>query len=77
MRWDPVKPGDVIVYSRSRRKPTDNPETYNFVGVILEIVVDTIDNELDAKIFWSDLLIIDLVPVSMINQFYEVIHETW
>ena len=77
MRRVGVKPGDVITYARSRRKIGEDPQTYNFVGVILEIVPDPRGEEPDAKIFWSDHLTIDLVPISMIHQFYEVIYETW
>jgi hypothetical protein len=72
-----VKPGDVITYDRSLRKPASDPQSYNFVGIILEILPDVWGDEPDARILWSDHLTIDIVPMSMLNQFYEVIHETW
>jgi len=77
MRRARVKPGDVIVYARTRRKPAEDPATYSFAGVILEIVQDVWNDEPHAKIFWSDHLTTDMVPMSMLEQFYEVIHETW
>lgn len=76
-RRERVKPGDVITYARSRRKPGEDPQTYNFVGIILEILPDVWRDEHDARILWSDHLTIDLVPISMLQEFYEVIHETW
>lgn len=72
-----MKPGDVIVYARTRRKPAEDPATYNFAGMILDIVPDTMGGEPLAKIFWSDHLTTDLIPMSMLHHFYEVIHETW
>ena len=72
-----MKPGDVIAYARARRKPGEDPQTYNFVGIILEIITDVWKDEHDARILWSDHLTTDLVPLSMLQEFYEVIHETW
>ncbi len=72
-----MKPGDVITFAQSRRKPGEDPQTYNFVGIILEIVQDPKGKEPDAKILWSDYITTDLVPLSMLHEFYEVIHETW
>lgn len=72
-----MKPGDVITYARTRRKVGEDPQTYNFVGIILEILPDVWGDEHDAKVLWSDNLTTDLVPLSMILEFYEVIYETW
>ena len=72
-----MKPGDVITYARARRKPWEDPQTYNFSGIILEIVPDPRGDEHDVKVFWSDHLTRDIVPLSMLQEFYEVIHETW
>jgi hypothetical protein len=72
-----VKPGDVITYARARRKTGEDPQSYNFVGIILEILPDVWGDEHDAKVLWSDNLTTDLVPLSMILEFYEVIYETW
>jgi hypothetical protein len=70
-----VKIGDVICYMRDRRKPQEDPETYAFAGIILDVFEDR--DGITYKVFWSDYQNFDLVPVELLEEYYEVIHETW
>jgi len=71
-----VKVGDVIIYKRSLRKTDEDPEVYAFAGIILSVQQDIKGNA--YTIFWSDYMNSDeLVPCEVIENHYEVIHETW